>query len=81
MNETRKAKPCPFCGKDDIGVKEHIIDHKAGHDCPCSAIKKVWAYCRHCEAEGAKRTIDAVYDSEVEAAAIEAWNRRVDDEI
>lgn len=69
-------RPCPFCGKKNIGVKEHLIERRAGHDCPCSAIKIVWSYCRYCEAEGPKRTVDAVYDNDVIAAATEAWNRR-----
>lgn len=72
-------KPCPFCGHDDIGVKESIITLKMGQDCPCSAIKKVWAYCRYCQAEGSKATIEAVYDSEVLAAAFEKWNKRFPD--
>ena len=69
-------KICPFCGSDDIGIKESILEYKMGNDCPCSAIKKVWAYCRRCECEGRKTTIDAVYDEEVIAAATEAWNKR-----
>ena len=69
-------KPCPFCGSDDIAIKEKVLERKMGNDGPCSAIKRVWAYCQRCECEGRKRTIEAVYDEEVLAAATEAWNRR-----
>ncbi len=70
---------CPFCGNDKIGVKTEIIEHRAGQDCPCSSIRKVWAYCKYCEATGPKHTIDMVYPSEAEAMACEAWNRRFSD--
>jgi len=75
-----KLKPCPFCGSTDIGIKDHIFEFKAGQDCPCSSIRKAWAYCRRCECEGRKTTIESVYDSEIIAAATEAWNRRKDAE-
>lgn len=68
---------CPFCGSNDIGVKDNIIEHRMGNDCPCSTLRKVWAYCRYCQCEGRKTTIDNVYDSEIIAAAAEAWNKRV----
>lgn len=69
-------KTCPFCGSDDIGVKDNILEYKMGQGCPCSSIRRVWAYCRRCECEGRKTTIESVYDSEIIAAAAEAWNRR-----
>lgn len=68
--------PCPFCGRTDIGVKDTIIDVKAGHDCPSSAIRRIWAYCRYCGAEGPKTVLDIVYDEEEIAAALVIWNRR-----
>lgn len=71
-----KFKPCPFCGKNDIGVKDTIIDLKMGHDCPCSAQRRIWAYCRYCGAEGRKQTADIVTDDEEIAVAVESWNRR-----
>lgn len=76
MNEKWKLKPCPFCGRTDIGVKETILDYIMGNDCPCSRLKKVWAYCKYCGAESGKKTIDAVYREEVIAAATEKWNER-----
>lgn len=75
-NDSWKLKPCPFCGSKDIGVKDTILDRHMGNDCPSSATRKVWAYCRYCGAEGSKHTGDFVYDSEIMAAAIEKWNRR-----
>ena len=71
----REFKPCLFYGKDDIGVKETIIEHKMGQGAQCSAVKRVWAYCRYCYAEGKKTTVDVVYDDEVIAAMV-AWNER-----
>ena len=72
-----KLMNCPFCGNSDIGIKDNVIEHRAGHDCPCSSIVKTWAYCRYCGAEGPKKTIENVYNSEIIAAATEAWNRRL----
>ena len=69
-------KPCPFCGSKNIGVKDIIIDRIMGNKSPCSAIRKVWAYCRCCECEGRKRTGDLVYDDEIIALAMESWNDR-----
>lgn len=71
-----ELKPCPFCGSTDIGIKDTILDYNMGNDCPCSATRRVWAYCRYCGAEGRKHTGDFVYDSEIVAAATEAWNNR-----
>ncbi len=73
-------KPCPFCGSKNIGVKDSIIKyHSNGKDTPCSALTKVWAYCRYCGAEGKKHTGDFVYDDEEMAAAMDAWNDRPED--
>ena len=72
-----KLKTCPFCGGDDLGVKDVILERKAGgKDEPASAIRTAWVYCRRCRTEGPRTTGDFVYDSEIEAAATVAWNRR-----
>lgn len=77
MNETWIFKPCPFCGSTEIEVGAKPIEYKAWHDCPCSVVKKVWAICKICGAEGRKKTADVVYDEEILAAAIEGWNERI----
>lgn len=71
--------PCPFCGSRDIGVKYKVLDRKIGHDSPCSAEEKVWAYCRYCGAAGSQKTGDLVYRDEVVALALEGWNKRSTD--
>lgn len=75
--DMEKMKPCPFCGSENIGVKDSIISREMGNDCPCSSTRRVWAYCRYCGCEGRKHTGSFVYDEEIIAAATEAWNRRV----
>ena len=76
MSEVRLL-PCPFCGHTDIGVKDIIVAAgKAEKDTPSSMVKRVWAYCRYCQAEGPKRTVEVVYDDEIISAARLAWNRR-----
>ena len=69
-------KSCPFCGSTNIGVKDNIINVMMGADCPSTAIRKIWAYCRYCEAEGPKRTAEVISDDEVIAVALESWNMR-----
>lgn len=75
-NDGWEFKTCPFCGSDDIGVKDSIIDVQMGNDCPSSARKIIWAYCRYCGTEGPKTVRDIVYDDEIMAAAIVKWNER-----
>ena len=72
-----KMKPCPFCGSENIGVKDEVLDRVMGNDCPCSAVRRVWGYCRNCGCEGRKHTGDFVYDDEIIAAATENWNIRI----
>lgn len=69
-------KPCPFCGSTDIGVKDNIVDLLMGSDCPSSARRKIWAYCRYCGATSGTMTADIVYDHEEVAVAVEMWNKR-----
>ena len=69
-------KKCPFCGSDEIGVKDSILEFNTGHDCPSTVRKKIWAYCRYCGAEGPKTVQDIVGDSEEIASAIVKWNER-----
>lgn len=73
---TSEFKPCPFCGSKNIGVKDEIFDFIANKNAPCSAIRRVWAYCRNCGCEGRKRNGALVYDSEIIALATESWNDR-----
>ena len=77
-----EMKPCPFCGSTDVSV---ILDrtaeyHMNGKDTPCSASKRVFAYCNYCEASGPIATVDTVYPEEDKAAAMEKWNRRDHDD-
>lgn len=72
-------KPCPFCGSTDVGVKDNIVDLCMGHDAPCTAIRKIWAYCRYCGANGPGTTQEVIGDDEEIAAAIVAWNKRQGD--
>lgn len=71
-----KFKPCPFCGSENIGVRDVVVDRIMGNNCPSSCIRTIWAYCRDCGCEGRKRTGDLVYDSEIIALAAESWNDR-----
>lgn len=73
-----KLKPCLFCGKDDIGVKDEILEIRKG-----SSIRRTWAYCRYCGSEGRKMTIEAVdgVETDIIAAATEAWNKRKRSEV
>lgn len=71
-----KFEPCPFCGSTDIGVKDTLVDMLMGNNCPCSARRKIWAYCRCCGAESGKRVADIVYDEEEIAVGVEMWNKR-----
>ncbi len=71
-----KFKPCPFCGSEDIGVKEKTITHISEKDAPTVARTKIWAYCRYCEATSGYTIQDIIGDDEKIAAAIEKWNQR-----
>ena len=75
-NNMDKIKPCPFCGSKDLYFENELLDVKAGQNCPCSFIKRVWAICVKCGAKGPTTTIEAVYNRECENAAIERWNKR-----
>lgn len=87
MNEVNKAikiaerhnwrfKPCLFCGSTDIGVKDNIVDMLAGYG-PCVARRKIWAYCRYCQATSGSTIADVIGDDEEIAVAIEKWNKRI----
>ena len=69
-------KPCPFCGSTDIGVKDTIVDMIAGEG-PCAARKKIWAYCRYCEATSGYTVADIIGDDEEIAAVVHKWNKRM----
>lgn len=71
--ETLRAKPCPFCGSDDIGA---WVRWKDKHN------RFVYLECNVC---GAKTKARAYYDTGDELnmddigvkSCIDAWNRRV----
>lgn len=76
MSDQWKFKPCPFCGSTDIRPKSEVVEHLMGNDCPCSAIRKIWAECEYCGARGPRRTGDVVYGNEILATALVGWNER-----
>ena len=68
---SEKLKPCPFCGTKlveirDNGVFNHAIYGLEPNNLP------FYAFCTNC---GARSDVCADYK-----IAIEAWNRRVNDE-
>ena len=67
---------CPFCGKNVIAIESEVLERKMGYDAPCSAIKRIWAKCTYCDAQGPKTVNETVYPEEEVAAAVLAWNRR-----
>lgn len=69
-------KPCPFCGHTDIGVKDNIVDTLIGSDESSACCRKIWAYCRHCEATSGYTVRDITYDDEEIMIAMELWNTR-----
>ena len=74
-------KPCPFCGHTDISVKDKILSVSMGYDSPASQLRRVWAYCRYCQAKGPKRTITTLGDRDknITTVAFEAWDKREKD--
>lgn len=74
-NSSWYFKPCPFCGSTDTGVKDTIMDLLAGQG-PCVARRKIWAYCRYCQATSPFTVQDVIGDDEEIAAAIVKWNER-----
>ncbi len=67
---------CPFCGCDETPVA--VVDDKLNHS-------EARAYCANCDAAGPLVTTQKGFPTvlhidevdELEAAALEAWNRRV----
>lgn len=67
-----ELKRCPFCGGNDIGVKETLedINFHTGNTI------KIWTYCRNCGATSGTRTIhDCSEDIKIELAH-QKWNNR-----
>lgn len=70
-------RPCPFCGRSDIGVSQQIMDvFMNGPDMPCIAFSKIWARCNYCGAHGSEKVCDIVFPQEAVAVAVEGWNHR-----
>lgn len=66
--KTEKLKPCPFCGSNDL-----FPDYEDR----CSLDEYVcWINCENCETDGPLSKWENSYN-EAEAAAIQAWNKRV----
>ena len=76
MGMSIEFKPCPFCGHTDIGVKDNIVDVLMGRDEPSACRRKIWAYCRYCEATSSHTIRDIVCDDEEIMIAMELWNMR-----
>lgn len=64
----KKIKCCPFCGSEDVELTS-IGGAKS--------IYQSWIYCKKCNAEGPTKS-NLLIDSKEEA--IEAWNRRVNND-
>lgn len=64
--ETVELKRCPFCGGDDITVYD--FDPFDGYQGDC---RRWFARCRFC---------GAAIERKSKEEAVNAWNRRVDDE-
>lgn len=67
------VKVCPFCGSNDIGVKDETIEYnlKTGN------VIRLWAYCRNCGATGKTRTIHDPLNDDIEIKiGYKAWNER-----
>lgn len=67
-----ELKKCPFCGGNDIGVKETLedINFHTGNTI------KIWTYCRNCGVTSGTRTIhDCSEDIKIELAH-QKWNNR-----
>ena len=77
--ETIKLKPCPFCQNTDIGVKDNIIDLYPDKINKTKTRRKIWAYCRRCEAESEKITsiVDDSTDEEIKIA-VKLWNKDIE---
>lgn len=65
---------CPFCGKNSVITDSEQIGFVNGS--PSSLIKRMWAKCTNCGAQGPKTVNEVVYPSDEEASAVVAWNRR-----
>lgn len=78
-----ELKPCPFCGEEDIRYSLKITGHfdvryhaaMYCNKCHCYGARTLTKTVRHEDYRG--RT-EIENNDEVKAAAIEAWNKRVD---
>ena len=70
---TDKLKPCPFCGGTKLKLAKKTTKYK-GHEAYVASIR-----CNSCHARGGtvtNLTIPYAVKEDVEAIAIERWNRR-----
>ena len=68
-----KLKPCPFCGGTKLKLTKKRTKYK-GHDAYIASIR-----CNSCHARGGtvtNLTIPYAVKEDVEAIAIERWNKR-----
>lgn len=80
-----ELKPCPFCGSKDIRYSLKITGY-------FDIIFHASMYCNKCHCYGARTSTESVKysdykgrtatekDASIKQKAIEAWNRRADDE-
>ena len=69
--------PCPFCGKNTLATDSEILENVlGGKDEPCTSIRRIWAKCTYCGAQGPKTVQEIIGPDEEMAAAVVAWNRR-----
>lgn len=80
-----ELKPCPFCGGTKLGFSSKIVSR----DYNTSYLYHGAIYCKSCNTYGARVLSEKVkcaypshridFDS-LESRAIEAWNRRAEDD-
>ncbi len=77
----KDAKPCPFCGSNDLGIST-----SSGRDCYYKAV-----YCKKCHCYGPRlrwavdrsqfaynKRYEFEHDTETDEKAINMWNNRME---
>lgn len=79
-----ELKPCPFCGGNNIGysIKTTTIQFKRAYhfamyckDCHCNGARTLWK----CDTNNVNR-VSLERNEEFKQMAINAWNRRADND-